>query len=52
MSSVSLLLEDRIIRICSRQADLVRPKVLQKFSSGDENVITLMFTVVIMKPKR
>ena len=47
-----VLLKDHIIRIWLRQADLVRPKTHQKFSSFEKSVITWMFTVVSWKPKR
>ena len=35
MSCLGLMLQDENIRICARQADLVRPKIHQKFSSSD-----------------
>ena len=39
MNCLSLLLKDRIIRICLRHADLVRPEVHQKFCSYDQSVV-------------
>ena len=38
MSILRFLLKDRIIRICIRQADLVRQKNHQKFNSCDMSV--------------
>ena len=38
MSCLSLLQEDRFIRICLRQADVARPKIHEKFSSCDTSV--------------
>ena len=46
------LLKDHVIRIRLRQANLVRPKVHQKFSSCDMTLNMRLYTVVTWKPDR
>ena len=49
---LSFLLNDNIIRICLRQAHLVRPTVHETCSICDTSVNILLFTAAIWKPRR